>query len=173
MIYKATEVAAYVVKTAGDFGDDITPLRLQKILYYIQGAFLALKGEPAFSDEILAWKHGPAIHSVYSEYKKYGGDSIISNANYSSISESDQLFIKETYNRYRTFSTTQLINKTHDEPPWANSTENDVITTESIRSFFANIVYNENNLLSNIPLVTKLPNDMYDPSEDEEWSQYK
>ena len=173
MVYKATEAAACVVKIAEEFGDDISPLKLQKILYYIQGTFLALKGRPAFSDEILAWKHGPAVHSVYNKYKQYGRDPIASPGNYSTISKSDQLLFKEIYKRYRLYTAEQLLEKTHEEPPWLNTAGKDVITVESIREYFADTVYGDDNLLSDAPVVTELPNELYDPAEDEEWSQYR
>ena len=172
MVYKATDVANYVVKLSNDLGDEITHLRLQKYLYYIQGAFLALKGEPAFSEEILAWKYGPAVHSVFSAYTKYDKGPLPSPKIKVIISETDQLFIKEIYNRYRKYSTPQLVDKTHSETPWSDSSESGVISNESIRSFFADSVFNDNDLLSDKPVVTELPTELYDPSEDEEWSNY-
>jgi len=172
MVYKATNVADYVVKLANDLGDEITHLRLQKILYYIQGTFLALKGEPAFSEEILAWKLGPAVHSVFSVYTKYDKDPIPSPKATIIISDTDQLFIKEIYNRYHDYTTTQLVSKTHNEAPWKNSSESGVISNESIRSFFTDSIYNDNDFFSEKPVVTELPTELYDPAEDEEWSNY-
>lgn len=173
MKYKATDVAVYIVKLSETFGDEITPLRLQKLLYYVQGTFLALKGEPAFSDEILAWKLGPAVYSVFTEYKKYGRDPIPSYNGRIVIDESDQLIIKETYSRYRGLTTAQLVEKTHSEAPWSNTADQDTISNESIRHFFTMYVYNNKTLFSDTPVVTELPKELYDPSEDEEWSKYK
>ena len=136
MIYKATEVAAYVVKVSEASGDVITQLKLQKILYYIQGAFLALKGEPAFSDEVLAWKYGPAVYTVFSEYKEFGNSPISASKSDIVISEADQLFIKEIYNRYRGFSPSQLVSITHNEAPWLNTAESDIISNRYLAHKF-------------------------------------
>jgi len=172
MVYKATDVANYVVRLSNDFGDEITHLRLQKILYYIQGAFLALKGEPAFDDEIYAWEYGPAVRSVFSKYTEYEKNSIPPPETTIIINESDQLFIKEINNRYRDYSTTQLVNKTHNEMPWSSTPKDGIITKESIRSFFTDSVYNDSFLLSDKPIVTEIPNGFYDPAEDKEWSDF-
>lgn len=45
--------------------DQISNLKLQKLLYYCQGAFLAIKNEKLFEDDILAWTHGPVIEKIY------------------------------------------------------------------------------------------------------------
>ena len=55
---------------------DITPMKLQKLLYYCQGYSLALTGKPIFYEEIEAWKNGPVVESVYQEYKKYKNNVI-------------------------------------------------------------------------------------------------
>ena len=59
--------------------DDITPLALQKALYYIQGFYYAFMGGYLFSDDCEAWIHGPAYREIYYRYcsKKY--DPIESN----------------------------------------------------------------------------------------------
>ena len=173
MVYKATEVAKYVVNFSSQSGDKITQLKLQKILYYIQGTYLALKGRPVFSDEIMAWKLGPAVHSVYSEYKQYGDQPIQASDSEVDIELEDKLFIAEIYKRYKDFTAAMLVEKTHDEAPWRDTTGNDVISNESIRDFFVNVVYNDDNLLTDKPIVTELPKEWYDPAEDEEWASYK
>ncbi len=56
--------------------DTISNLKLQKLLYYAQGIFLAINDEPLFEEPILAWAHGPVVESVYHEYKAYGSSGI-------------------------------------------------------------------------------------------------
>ena len=79
----AKELAKYIISTIKEQMTDIqpeefdvTPLKLQKLLYYCQGYSLALTGKPAFHDKIEAWRYGPVIDSVYQEYKKYTGGII-------------------------------------------------------------------------------------------------
>src|SRR5437763_17167613 len=73
----ARDVARYfLLKTDEEAGDTISNLKLQKLLYYAQGFFLALQDAPLFDDRILAWRHGPAIKRIYAEYADYGGGPI-------------------------------------------------------------------------------------------------
>ena len=53
-------------------GDLITNLKLQKLLYFAQGWFLALYDTPLFKEEIQAWIHGPVVATVYHSYKGFG-----------------------------------------------------------------------------------------------------
>ncbi|MDR1166980.1 MAG: DUF4065 domain-containing protein [Deltaproteobacteria bacterium] len=44
---------------------ELTPLKLQKELYFAQGWHLAYHDVPLFEDPIEAWKYGPVVSSVY------------------------------------------------------------------------------------------------------------
>jgi uncharacterized phage-associated protein len=44
---------------------ELTPLKLQKVLYFAQGWHLAYHDVPLFEDPIEAWKYGPVVSSVY------------------------------------------------------------------------------------------------------------
>ena len=56
--------------------DDITNMKLQKLLFYAQSAFLAIKGVPLFNNNILAWEHGPVIPEIYDKFKINGNKGI-------------------------------------------------------------------------------------------------
>ena len=51
--------------------EDITPLALQKSLYYIQGFYFAFYKAFLFTDDCQAWVHGPVYKDVYLRYKDY------------------------------------------------------------------------------------------------------
>lgn len=51
--------------------EDITPLALQKSLYYIQGFYFAFYKSFIFTDDCQAWVHGPVYKDVYLRYKDY------------------------------------------------------------------------------------------------------
>ena len=54
------DVAAYILSKADiEEGDGITHLKLQKLVYYVQGFAMATLGYPLFPDKIEAWVHGP------------------------------------------------------------------------------------------------------------------
>ena len=56
-------------------GSSITPLKLQKILYYAQGYYLAKENRPLFKEDFEAWAHGPANPGIYDKYKDYGNNA--------------------------------------------------------------------------------------------------
>jgi len=68
MIHTANDIAKYIICTFHEAGDQITNMKVQKLLYYVQGCHLGLYGTPAFAGEFQAWKYGPVEPSVYSEY---------------------------------------------------------------------------------------------------------
>lgn len=68
--------------------ESVTNLKLQKILYYVQGYFLAKFDRPLFPDEIQAWKFGPVVPSVYYEFSSYGPDTLKAREDTTGIMES-------------------------------------------------------------------------------------
>lgn len=117
--------------------DQISNLKLQKLLYYCQGAFLALKDEKLFEDDILAWTHGPVIEKIYQEYKKFGSNGITEIPDYEVFidDETDEI-LRNTYNTFARYSAWGLRNLTHNETPWKETKKNDVISTDKIKKYF-------------------------------------
>lgn len=72
--YSAMDVANFIVWFANNVLNrkSLTPLKLQKILYYVQGTFLADHNRPLFNEAIQKWQYGPVVPSVYFEFKDYG-----------------------------------------------------------------------------------------------------
>ncbi len=64
---------------------DMTPMKLQKMLFYTHGWHLAINGEPAITEPFEAWRYGPVVHSIYDDLKEFKGSPI---SRY--ISETDQ-----------------------------------------------------------------------------------
>lgn len=57
---------------------EISPLKIQKLVYVSHGWHLALGDEPLVSDEYVeAWQYGPVFPSVYHEFKHYGRSAIL------------------------------------------------------------------------------------------------
>ena len=68
----ASKVANVFLKLAQEKNEELTNLKLQKLVYYAQAWYLAIYEKPLFDDEIEAWIHGPAVPSIYKMYKKFG-----------------------------------------------------------------------------------------------------
>lgn len=75
-MYRALQIANYVVSVALQMRKPITNLHLQKILYYLQAKELISDGMPLFDDTIEKWRLGPVIPKVYHEYKEFGSQPI-------------------------------------------------------------------------------------------------
>jgi uncharacterized phage-associated protein len=54
----------------------VTPLKLQKLIYYAHGWHLALRDNPLIDELVEAWEFGPVIPSVYHEFKDFGNRPI-------------------------------------------------------------------------------------------------
>lgn len=80
MAYKAIDIAKKLIKMADDDiangGDNITNLKLQKLLYYQQGYHLAAFDTPLFDESVEAWIYGPVVPVVYDYFQPYGATSL-------------------------------------------------------------------------------------------------
>ena len=135
----AMEVARYfLAQSDPDAGDTISNLKLQKLLYYAQGVTLALTGRPLFAEDIEAWQHGPVVPSVYRAYKTAGSGPVELDAevHFDQFDQSTQNILNDVYQVYGQFSAWKLRNMTHDESPWANTPQGQVITHPQLSEFF-------------------------------------
>jgi uncharacterized phage-associated protein len=122
---------------------DITPLKLQKLLYYAEGLSLALRGKSLFSDPILAWRYGPVVRDVYKEYEYAGRHSIpcIADIDESNIPEDDFNIIKTTMQFYGEYSAERLVQMTHGESPYVKTLRDQEISRDDMKSFFEEKLY--------------------------------
>lgn len=56
--------------------NDISPMKLIKLVYISHGINLAVLGKPLFNEDVMAWQYGPVIVSIYEKVKKYKRDPI-------------------------------------------------------------------------------------------------
>lgn len=74
--YTASQIAKWLLSAIDrDSGDSITPLKLQKLIYYAQAWSLALpeRAYPLFDEDMQAWAHGPVVESVSLSISTRGG----------------------------------------------------------------------------------------------------
>lgn len=55
---------------------DITPMKLQKLLYCLYKEYYKRTKRPLFGERFEAWKYGPVLPSIYAAFKQYGSNSI-------------------------------------------------------------------------------------------------
>lgn len=69
-------VANYFIGKAHESGDEITPMKLVKLVYIAHGWLLGLTGQRLIGEQVQAWKFGPVVASVYHDFKHYGRSAI-------------------------------------------------------------------------------------------------
>lgn len=138
MAYDVKEIAKKIIaKTDIEHGDTISNLKLQKMLYYMQGFHLAFFDTPLFDDEIYAWQYGPVVPSVYNEYKRYNAKAInLPKGDIIRLTDDEETVFNNVYNEYGQFSAVALMNMSHAEMPWKTTKISQVIDKEKIRKYF-------------------------------------
>ena len=122
----------------GDASDAISNMKLQKLLYYAQGFYLAMYDKALFQDEFEAWEHGPVIPNLYRKFSKYGSSAIPKPEffTFRPYTDEEKEFLREIYNAYGQFSAWALSEMTHKTLPWKNARRNEIISKESMKEYF-------------------------------------
>lgn len=144
----AYDVALYFLYCASELDKNtrishISNLKLQKMLYYAQGNFLSIVGEPLFDDIIEAWKYGPVVKKIYDKFKKYGKHAIgyqeLDNFRLDIYNGVHLDILPFVFNKYNIYSALELRDKTHSERPWLETYDPFItkeIPIDLIRDFF-------------------------------------
>ena len=143
----AKATAKYIIKFFHESEDLITNLKLQKLLYYVQGWHLGLYDKPLFEEDFQAWVHGPVQPAIYGEYKHYRWNPISEDVSDVQIPDEAKSHIDEVLGTYGVESAYMLERRTHQESPWLDargtlSHEKDctnIIPKDSMRSYFAKL----------------------------------
>lgn len=127
-----------ISKTDTEHGDSISNLKLQKMLYYMQGFHIAYFNEPLFDEDIVAWQYGPVVPSVYTSFKQFGKGEInlSSDVPIISLTSEEESLFNEVYEVYSQFSAVKLMEMTHQETPWSTTEISNVISKDKLKSFF-------------------------------------
>jgi uncharacterized phage-associated protein len=137
--HSAHDIANVFLKLSDeDSGDVLTNLKIQKLVYYAQGLYLALNGgEPLIQEDILAWQHGPVVESLYHELKQFGSSQVmIDEPLNEAITEDQRAFLGEVNSVYGQFSAWKLRDMTHQESPWLTTESGQVITHDKLSDYF-------------------------------------
>lgn len=140
----ARSVADFFIRFAHDHGDQISNLKLQKLLYYAQAWFLALHRRPLFDERIEAWVHGPVVPPVYGEFKVWGWQPIGINPDPPILNTDVRFHLEEVADVYAPLSAFELEKLTHSEAPWIDArgpvpedeASNAVISLASMERFY-------------------------------------
>lgn len=151
--FKLNEAANFLVNIC----EDVTPLALQKALYYVQGFHYAFYGHFFFEEDCQAWIHGPVYANIYQKYKDYKYDSIETiEQSYDHLFTSSELAILESVARNICCYSGKVLEKfTHSETPWIIARgdlkdmepSNKIIDKEDIKNYFMKVKEKHNMII--------------------------
>lgn len=128
---------------------DITPLALQKALYYAQGFSYAFYRTFLFTEDCEAWVHGPAYRDIYRRYSNYCFDPIdsVDEFDVSLLSGEEKLLLDSIIRHVCCYSGKILESFTHSETPWvstraelpADASSNRIIPKQVIGEYFTSV----------------------------------
>ena len=133
----ANKILSFGVSEQGG-GELISNMKLQKLLYYVQGFHLAIFDEPLFEDEIEAWMYGPVVPSVYERYQSNGYNGIRPEREPIMLQTEEENLFNGVIRIYGDYSALGLMNLTHREFPWRSTAtgKGNVIAKCKLQEFF-------------------------------------
>lgn len=139
--YKALDIANYIIWYANNeqkklANYSLTPLKLQKILYYVSTEYFKKYGKRLFSEDFQKWQYGPVVKDVYHEFKSSSLHHIAKPKAKLEISETGSISRKEfdinillndtefltiadkVIENYMPWKAFDLVERTHAEIAW-------------------------------------------------------
>lgn len=152
-VYKPSWVAnSFIVRGNNEGVNDITPMKIQKLVYMMHGWNLAVTGQPAIGEQFEPWPHGPVNSTLYHQFKGNGSrpireyakdiDPVTGQEVATYVGPSDSQFygiFDRVWGRYKNLTGGQLSDLTHAEgTPWSYARINgyQYIPNELIRTHF-------------------------------------
>lgn len=80
MSYDIRALANLVLEEAGESGQQITNLHINKALFFVYVDFYREFGFPPTRAKVEAWEHGPVFREVYNQFKNFGRSGISGKA---------------------------------------------------------------------------------------------
>lgn len=118
-------------------------MKIQKLLYYVQGSYLAQTGKPLFPEEPQAWQLGPVYVPVYASDKHDTG--AVDESDESVLTDPQKALIRAVVERYRDYGSVDMMDLTHQPGPWTQArgdlpkeaSSRETITHQSMMRFFS------------------------------------
>lgn len=146
---KMLKVISYIFKSL----EEVTPLMLQKLLYFTQGLSYAIYGRQMFSEDCEAWVHGPVFPKVYDMFKDFKYNPIeddrfaVIEGISDKLSKEEKQVINLVTNTFGLYGGKALEKITHNEKPWRkarkgygeNIPSNEIITKSSIKTYYKGV----------------------------------
>ena len=139
------DISKYCIFMYWKNGTTITNLKLQKILYYIQGYTLKKCNEIAFPEAVYRWPYGPVVPESYFEYNVHRSrplpepDSENMNTVIKTLKTDHAMLsvINSVIEKSYPYTAAQLVELTHQELPWKSTGESEIIKIPLISTYFS------------------------------------
>jgi len=132
--------------------EELTQLKVMKLLYYAQGYMLAKFKKKIFPEQFLKWDYGPVVRIVHEQYK--GKHSIVSDFvnvnlpkqlidNFERINKNQEILevLNFVQKNLGYLSAISLMNKTHLERPWVATRKDEEISDDLIQAYFEEHIF--------------------------------
>lgn len=130
---------------------EVTPLALQKLLYYAQGIYMSVYDSPFFEEDCAAWQHGPVYEKVYYLFRDFRYNPIEDNrfvlfaGKEKKLSDKERKVLDLVTETFGQYSGKVLETITHSERPWKEArkgygiceSSHVMIEKEEIKKYFA------------------------------------
>ncbi len=137
------DVAKYVLET---LNQDITTMKLQKLVYYCQAWSLVWDEKPLFDEDFEAWANGPVCPELFGVHKGKFTIGVLEFAwgDSSYLKEEQRETINSVIDYYGNKTPHWLSTQTHNEAPWKNARDGyssgelckNIITKESMMEYY-------------------------------------
>lgn len=131
-----------ILKKSFDENIPVSPMKLQKLIYFIYRDYLQRTGDSLFTEEFETWQYGPVLRSVYDEFKTFRANRITRFAK----TANDEVFIinetadpnlrasiNNTWDRYKHHDGIALSQITHREgSAWRRAYESGKQTLQDV-----------------------------------------
>jgi len=140
-----------VVKYILNKKNNVTAMKLQKLVYYCQAWSIVWDSKPLYKENIEAWVNGPVVRELYKKHKgmyEIKKDSpIASLGDTSKLNENQKETIDAVIKYYGDKSPQWLSDLTHKEDPWRKAREglldgergNQIISLASLEEYYSSL----------------------------------
>lgn len=136
MTYSTMQIAnVFIDKAINGKIDNLTPMKLQKLMFFAQSWYVRQTGDLLFDDAFARWKYGPVLPAVFQIFKPFGSNKITQKAKdvngieFSiNSSDADEIlnFIDEIINEYGGFTGPELSSMTQQQGTAWNLNKNNL-----------------------------------------------
>lgn len=152
-LFKVSDKMLIAISYIFEKMQEVTPLALQKLLYFTQGIYMVKFNKPLFTEDCMAWVHGPVYEDVYNLFRNFKYSPIEDNrfaifkGCYKELNDDEKNTIDLVINSFGKYSATVLSEITHNESPWKDARGNQdplqysrqIISKDKIKNYFKKV----------------------------------